>query len=321
MMPMRLLLICTAVFFLSSKPGFPDGFSSSYQIVHGWPQLPEGFALGQVSGVDVDSHNHVFVFHRGDRPILCFEGKTGKIITSWGDGLFLKSHGLKVDRHDNIWVTDVDRHQVFKFSHSGELLMTLGIEKKAGLDRQHFNGPTDVAIAPSGEFYVSDGYGNSRVVKFSAKGEFLFDWGSKGDQPGQFDIPHGITADADGRVYVADRSNSRIQAFDSQGKFLHQWKSSHLGRPWAVNFGPDGFLYVVDGGDLNPKPPDRGHALKLDLQGNILDKWGAFGSYDGQFYWAHTIGVAPDGNVYVGDVHVGMRVQKFVKTSRNPKRQ
>lgn len=287
--------------------------SSTYQVVHGWPKLPEGFAFGQVSGVGVDSHDHVWVFHRGDHPIMCFEGDTGKLVTSWGDGLFATPHGLAVDSQDNVWVTDVGHHQVFKFSHDSELLMTVGIRDVPGLDGTHFNKPTDVAITPSGEFYVADGYGNSRVAKFSARGRFLFDWGKKGDQPGEFNLPHGISLDAQGRVYVADRSNSRVQIFDSNGKFLAQWKSTELGRPWDVVVGPDGYVYVMDGGDMKPQPPDRGRVIKLDLQGRILDQFGSFGSYDGQFYWGHAVAVGRNGDVYGADVYVGMRVQKFAR--------
>jgi peptidylamidoglycolate lyase len=285
----------------------------AYEVVHGWPQLPDGFALGQVSGVGVDSHNRIWVFHRGDRPIMGFDGATGKLVASWGDGMFATAHGLTVDSKDNIWVTDVGHHQVYKFTNSGELLMVVGAKDVPGLDGRHFNQPTDVAVTPTGDFYVSDGYGNSRVAKFSADGEFLLDWGTHGDKPGQFDLPHGIALDPQGRVYVADRSNARIQVFDGDGKFLHQWKSEALGRPWGLTVAPDGYLYVVDGGDMNPKPPDRGRVLKLDLQGNILEKWGSFGSYDGQFYWAHDVAVAKNGDVYVTDVHLGMRVQKFVR--------
>ena len=227
--------------------------------------------------------------------------------------MFGRAHGLKVDDQDNVWVTDIGHHQIFKFSHAGLLLMTVGAKDVPGLDGNHFNQPTDVAVTPSAEFYVSDGYGNSRVAKFSKEGGFLFEWGRKGDQPGEFDLPHGIALDSQGRVYVADRTNSRIQVFDGNGKFLHQWKSAELGRPWGLRVSADGYLYVVDGGDMNPKPPDRGRVLKLDLQGNILEKWGSFGSYDGQFYWAHAVGVAKNGDVYVTDVHLGMRVQKFVR--------
>ncbi len=304
--------------------------ASAYRVAHGWPLLPDGFVLGQVSGVAVDSHNHVFVFQRADhylgpRPtkndqpidvstVMCFDGETGKLVSSWGADMFTVPHGLRVDRDGNIWATDVALHQVFKFSHEGKLLMTLGVKGTPGLDGKHFNKPTDVAISSDGSIYISDGYGNSRVAKFSPKGDFLFDWGRKGDKPGEFDLPHGITIDSQGRVYVADRSNSRIQVFKGDGTFLYEWKSAELGRPWALTVGPDSYLYVVDGGDLKPRPPDRGHILKLDLQGNIVDKWSSFGNYDGQLYWGHDVAVARNGDVYAGDI-LGMRVQKFSKRS------
>lgn len=211
-------------------------------------------------------------------------------------------------------MTDIGRHQVIKFSHGGELLMAVGARDVPGDDARHFNRPTDVAIAPNGEFWVADGYGNSRVVRFSARGEYVTEWGRKGDKPGEFDTPHGITLDRQGRLYVADRGNARIQVFDGNGKLLAVWKSEELGRPWGVEVGPDGYLYVADGGDihLEPGPYERNRALKLDLDGRIVAKWGSFGSYDGQFYWAHDIAVGPKGEVYVGDVYWGMRVQKFV---------
>jgi peptidylamidoglycolate lyase len=292
--------------------------------------LGEGFAFGQVSGVAVDSHNHVFVFHRSDHrlgpaptkndqpidvpTIFCFEAETGKLVTSWGANIFPVPHGLRIDREDNIWVTDIALHQVLKFNHDGQLLMTVGAKGTPGLDGKHFDKPTDVAIAPDGSFYVSDGYGNSRVAKFSPSGEFLFDWGRKGDKPGEFNTPHGIAIDAQGRIYVADRTNSRVQVFKGDGTFLYQWKNAELGRPWALTVGPDNYLYVVDGGDLKLRPPDRSHILKLDLQGNIVEKWASFGSYDGQLYWGHAIAVGRNRDVYVGDI-LGMRAQKFSESA------
>lgn len=296
-----------------------------YSVVHGWPALPAGMVLGQVSGVAVDSHNHVFIFHRAElswstdrsHPIasptvLSFDGATGKLLSSWGENRFLEPHGLRVDASDNVWLTDRVLQQVFKFSHDGKLLLTIGTERVAGADATHFDKPTDVAFAADGSVYVSDGYGNNRVAKFSPDGKFLAEWGKKGTGPGEFDLPHGIAVDSSGRVYVADRGNSRIQVFDPSGKFLKVFKSDDLGRPWALTIGPDNLLYVVDGGDLKPNPPDRARILKLDLEGKILARWSRFGNYDGQIYWGHDVAVGKDMAVYVGDVFHGMRVQKFV---------
>ena len=316
---------CVAALFAVCAVAQQNPGAEPYTVVHGWPVLPEGYVLGQVSGVGVDSHNHVFVFHRAEQSwaqdkshaissptILMFEGASGKLLASWGENRFLEPHGLRVDRDDNVWLTDRALQQVFKFSHDGRLLMTLGTERAAGLDGTHFNKPTDVAFAADGSIYVSDGYGNNRVAKFSADGKFLLDWGRKGQGPGEFDLPHNVAVDAQGLVYVADRSNSRIQVFDANGKFLRMWKSEELARPWGLAIGPDNMLYVVDGGDLKPAPPDRGRLLKLNLQGTILTKWSRFGNYDGQIYWGHDLAVGKDGAVYVGDVYHGMRVQKFI---------
>src|SRR5258706_1922294 len=296
-----------------------------YTVVHGWPILPDSMVLGQVSGVAVDSHGHVFIFHRAEgswatdkthpiasATILCFDGASGKLLTSWGENRFLEPHGLRVDRDDNVWVTDRALQQVFKFSHDGKLLLTIGTEKVAGVDATHFNLPADIAFASDGSVYVADGYGNNRIAKFSADGKFLLDWGHKGAGPGEFDLPHSVAVDAQGNVYVADRSNARIQVVDGNGKFLKLWKSAELGRPWSLTVGPDSLLYVVDGGDLKPSGLDRGQLLKLDLSGKILAKWSRFGNYDGQIYWGHDLAVGKDGAVYVGDAFHGMRVQKFV---------
>jgi peptidylamidoglycolate lyase len=300
--------------------------AEQYNVIHGWPILPEGRILGEATGVGVDSRNHVFVFHRAGRiwtdplpeepieatTIAVFDGNTGEMIAEWGQNLFIMPHGLTVDNQDNIWLTDVGMHQLFKFTNDGKHLLTVGVEGIPGVDSLHFNMPTDVAVLPNGCFYVSDGYVNSRVVRFSTIGDYEFEWGSRGSDPGQFDLPHGIALDAEGRVYVADRSNHRVQVFDSLGTFITQWQSEALGRPYSVAMGKDGKAYVVDGGDQPEQPPDRSRALRLSLDGSIETTFGRFGNYDGQFRLGHDIAVGNDGAIYVVDAW-GMRVQKFVE--------
>ncbi len=290
-----------------------DRAEPTYQVVHGWPKLPEGYALGQVVGVDVDSQNRVWVFHRAARPVLCLDAATGEILSSFGDAMFDNEHGLAVDADDNLWVTDANTHVVEKYSPEGELLMTLGIKGEAGEDEQRFNKPTDVEVGPDGSVYVTDGYGNNRVVKLDADGAFVTAWGVKGEASGEFDTPHGIAIDADGKVYVADRGNSRLQVFDADGEFLAAWKNDEIGRPWGVDVTPDGNIVLADGGDLTNTAYDRNGAVLATPDGEILERWGSYGSQDGQFYWAHDIAAGPDGAVYVTDVNVGMRVQKFVR--------
>ena len=311
---MQRVYLATSFVVLASMtllPAFDNPANSKYQVIHGWPQVPEGSTFAGIGGVDVDSRNRVFVFQRTDPPILCFDGATGKMLAAWGDGQFTRAaHGLEVDPEDNVWVVDVDLHQVYKFNHQGDLLMTMGTKGTPGLGPEHFNQPTDVAVAENGEIYVADGYVNSRVVKFSPEGQFLFDWGQKGDQPGELDTPHGIAVDRQGRVYVADRGNGRIQIFEGDGTFLEQWTRPQMRRPWGLDIGSDGALYVADGGDLVHRGKKE-RILRFSPEGNLLDQWGSFGRYDGQFYWAHDVAVAPSGEVYVCDV-LGKRVQKFV---------
>jgi peptidylamidoglycolate lyase len=304
----------------------PDASRERFEVVHGWPQLPEGRILGQATGVDVDSRGNVFVFHRARRTwstdtslppidestVEVFDGASGRHLRSWGADRFLMPHGLTIDHEDNVWVTDTLLHQVFKFRPDGELLLAVGQARVPGADARHFNLPTDVAVLPDGSFYVSDGYGNARVVKFSAAGDYEFEWGRPGAGPGEFALPHAIDVDADGRVYVADRSNARVQVFDGAGRFLAQWQGRELGRPYSVAVTRTRAV-VVDGGDQPERGPDRSGAAVVDLAGNVLSRFGRFGNQDGQFRLAHDVAVASDGSIYVVDAW-GQRVQKFTRT-------
>ena len=299
--------------------------SATYEVVHGWPILPEGHSLGQAVGVGVDSRGRVFVFHRAGRQwsdpfpadciaaptVVVFDGASGDQVAQWGGDLFVMPHGLAVDQDDNVWVTDVGLHTVTKLTGAGQPLLTVGTRGVPGDDATHFALPTDVAVLPDGSFYVSDGYGNARVARFDPSGRFAGEFGARGAGPGQLDLPHGIAVDAAGHVYVADRGNARVQVFDAAGRYLAGWKSEALGRPYGIAIGADGKAYVVDGGDQPLSPPDRSRALRLDLDGTIETSFGRFGHYDGQFNGAHAIAVDADGAVFVVDAF-GMRVQKFL---------
>ena len=299
---------------------------SQHEVVPGWPQLPEGHVLGLCAGVGVDAQNRVYVFHRSGRvwskpfpkeaiaapTVSVFDGVTGRLLSSWGANRFIMPHGLTVDHAGNLWLTDVGLHQVFKCSPAGEVLLTLGEAGVPGSDATHFNLPTDVAVLADGSFFVSDGYQNTRVMKFTAAGRFEFQWGTKGRGPGEFHLPHGITVDAQGRVIVCDRENERLQVFDAKGAFLHEWKGPQLGKPYGIATGPDGNLFVIDGGSLSLQPQLRGKAVELDPAGKVLDTFGRHGKEAGQFQLGHDIAVGPDGAVYVAE-GTGARVQKFVR--------
>jgi peptidylamidoglycolate lyase len=306
-----------------------DGGMAGYAVVSGWPALEPGLALGQVSGLTMEPGGTLLVFSRADRPwsggtmrepitrptLLRLDPATGTVRERFGQGRFAIPHGLHSDREGNLWVTDVGLHKVWKLSPAGEVLLELGTGAP-GRDTRSFDQPTDVWVAADGNVFISDGYGNTRVVKLAPDGRFLMQWGTPGAGPGQFRIPHSITGDSQGRIYVADRGNSRVQRFDAEGRFIDQWKSAQLGRPWAVAVAADGLVYVVDGGDQNPQPPDRAGVVKLDQEGRILQRWSEFGLGAGQLCWGHDVTVDGPGDVYVAEVYTGSRVQKFTRSPR-----
>jgi peptidylamidoglycolate lyase len=306
-----------------------DGVLTAYRLVKDWPVLPPGYAMGSPAGLGIDSNQHVFIFSRAGREwglltpmptsfisgktILEIDRKTGTLINSWGDHSFIMPHGLTVDAADNIWVTDVGLHQVFKFNHAGQLLMTLGEARIAGKDSTHFDQPTAVAVAKNGDVYVSDGYGNSRVVKFSAAGKYLREWGKKGNGAGEFDIPHAIDLDDSGTVYVADRENKRIQIFDSNGAFLKEWKHESFGSICSIVYDKKAkHLIAVDDLTSLSLIHKGSDVIIFDSAGISFKRFGRSGAYNGPVCWYHDLTLDNDGNIYVADI-LGNRVQKFEK--------
>lgn len=262
-------------------------------------KLPEGWKLGSCSAVAVNSKGEIFLFHRGEHPVICFDSQ-GKYLRSWGDGVIDVAHGLRIDRDDNVWATDIGQHKVFKFDGQGKLLMSLGTGV-AGDQSDQFNKPTDIAFGPQGEFYVTDGYGNSRVMKFSPSGAFIQSWGVLGKSPGQFNLPHSIVIDASGRLLVGDRENNRIQIFNAEGKLLDIWGGF---APYGLALNKEGEVFVADG--------RANRVVRLNKSGKVQQSWGKKGKKAGQFDMPHMLSFDAEGNLFVAEVN-GQRLQKYEK--------
>jgi DNA-binding beta-propeller fold protein YncE len=270
-----------------------------YAVDSEWPRLPAGWTFEETPGVAVDAREHVFVFHRGPHSIIEFD-KAGAVVRNWGDGVFVRPHGLKFDPDGNLWAVDDQGHMVVKMDAQGRVRMVLGRKNTKGETNDTFNRPTDIAFAPNGDFYVTDGYGNSRVVKFSRDGKFVKSWGKKGAGEGEFNLPHGVAVDKRGRVYVGDRDNRRMQVFDADGNFVAQWK--HVGSPWGVVITPDESLFMCDG--------YNNRILKLNLNGEVQGVLSGPGKLPGELDYSHHLAVGPSGSIYVAEIK-NWRVQKF----------
>ncbi len=236
----------------------------------------------------------------------------GALVENWDqhNKMFVRPHRVKINPYDperHVWVVDDSAHQVTKFTHDGsKVAMQLGVFREPGNDETHFGRPTDVAWLPDGTFFVSDGYTNTRVVKFDKDGNFLMAWGEKGEnggdtRPNYFRTVHGIAIDDNRKLYVIDRSNNRIQIFDENGVFQEHWTG--IMRPYYIYMSKDQHLWISDA--VTQK------FLKFDLNGNLLTQWGSFGAFPGGNWGVHQFAVDSENNLYTADVHVG-RIQKYV---------
>ena len=241
-----------------------------YRLVDGWAKLPAGMEWGQVISVDPLPDGNILAFQRVNPPLLIFD-PSGKLVKSFGDGMFIQAHGLTVDKNGFIWATDAAARdgkgeQVFKFAPDGKVVMTLGTAGVAGESETTFNGPSDVAIAPNGDIFVSDGHVNNRVVKFSKDGKFIKAWGKKGSGPGEFNVPHTLAFDSQGRLFVGDRSNSRIQIFDQDGNYITEWKQ--FSRPSGIFITPNDTILVADSDSNTATNPGWKRGIRI---GNVKD--------------------------------------------------
>jgi DNA-binding beta-propeller fold protein YncE len=287
----------------------PATAQTKFEPVPYWAKLPMGVSFsGDATSVAVDSEDHVYVFNRGTDPVAVFD-PDGNFVRSWGKGEFTRPHGIEIDKDDNVYVVDDDGHFVQKRTKDGKLLFTLGNPGKpaewqgGGI----FNRPTDITIHPeTGELFVSDGYGNSRVHKFSPEGKHIKSWGEPGTDAGQFSLPHNITMLGLDRVIVCDRENFRLQIFTTDGEFVEQ---VHIHHPMSITNGKSGdtALYV---GEMIPPPVQQGvrnlgaRVAVLDASGKFLQHLGAPlpGQGPDQFTAPHGINTDSQGNIYVAEV-------------------
>jgi sugar lactone lactonase YvrE len=306
---------------------YPD---FGYRVDEGWAKLPPGRTWGGVSAVDMDRDGRsVWVVDRCGSadggcatshldPVMEFDAQ-GRLMRHWGAGQFQYPHGMFVDAQDNIWTADGIAHDgaagqvVRKWSRDGKLLLTLGTFGVGGGDTAHFNGVSDVLVAPDGSIFVADGHEdrigvtNDRILKFDARGKFLRQWGSKGDAPGQFNPPHGLAMDSAGRLYVADRANNRIQIFDQAGKFIAQWRQ--FGRPSGLYIDKHDTIYVADSLSSATNNPGFRNGIRW---GSVKDgkvvgfiPWGEYNTIEG-------VAVDDAGNIYAGFTNT-KNFRRFVK--------
>jgi DNA-binding beta-propeller fold protein YncE len=313
---------------------FGDG-AYRYELVEDWAKLPQGRSFLDVGGLAVDSKDRLYVFNRSPHPVMVFD-RGGAMVSSWGEGVFSRPHGIRIGRDGSVFCTDDGNHLVREFTPDGKLLMTLGnkdtpsdtgyveqpdlLSSLATIRRggPPFNRPTGVALSSAEDLYVTDGYGNARVHRFSRNGRLLLSWGEPGVAAGQFRLPHNVWVDKQDRVWVPDRENSRIQIFDAGGHFLTQW--TDVVRPTDVFIDDDDVVYVPEIGHV----ADAGPRISLfSIDGRVMARWGCAPAdhKTDLFVSPHAVAVDSRGDVYVGEValtHSGIDrgsrvVQKFAR--------
>ena len=285
----------------------------TFEYVPNWAKIPDDWSLMDVAGVGVDSKDNVYLFNRGEHPVIVLD-QQGNLLRTWGEGTFsARPHGLHIAPDDSVFCIDDGFHVVRKYDADGKLLMTLGTDNKPATKwgGEPFNRPTHCAVSrKTGNIYVSDGYGNARVHKFDPDGRHLLSWGEPGIDPGQFVRPHNVVIDADDNIYIADREAHRVQVFDANGKYITMWNNIH--RPDGICLDNENNFFV---GELNgmggvDDAPNMGHRVTIyNLQG---ERTGLFGDPEegegpGQFIAPHAAATDSRGDLYVGEVSFTIR--------------
>lgn len=280
--------------------------SHTYDLHENWWTLPNGWKFGWIPAVACDSQDRVFVYSRSEHPLVIFD-RDGNFLDSWGEDVLKDAHGIYIDIEDNVYCVERETHCVFKFDKNGKLVMTIGTPGVPGAkDGDPFNLPTDLAMASTGELFISDGYGNARVHKYTPDGRLIKSWGEWGKGPGQFELSHCVRVDRFDRVWVCDRTNDRIQLFDTEGKFLEERTGLH--KPDTIFFDPDeDVVYIAE--------LDQRVGI-YTLDGEQITEWGGGRKSDrpGEFIACpHGIWMDSHCDLYVGEVQADARLQKYVR--------
>lgn len=309
-----------------NRPAYPRvNLAPSYEVDAAWPQKPADFKWEAMPGIAVDGRDNVWIFTRSQPPIQAYRSD-GMFLRAWGEKSIGLAHQIKIDQDGNIWLADIGLHVVRKFSPQGEILLTIGTPGEFGEDETHLDKPTDMAIASNGHVFVSDGYGNNRVVHFDQRGKFVKAWGKLGVGPNEFSLPHAIALDSQGRLYVADRNNVRIQVYNAEGQLIDSWANVIV--PWGFSMTAKDELWVCGstampwredpaypGAPLSCPPKDQ-VVMKFDTTGRVRQVWTIPKGEDGHekpgdVNWLHSVAHDSQGNLYLGDI-IGKRAQKFV---------
>jgi len=298
--------------------------SQNFNLNNNWPHDSTLDSVGSPVGLGINSKDELVIFHRGDRKwtfpfpsekiksntISIIDNESGKILKSFGANMFIMPHGLEVDYDDNIWVTDVALHQIFKFNSQGVLIFTLGNASKAGNDNYSFNLPADITVLKDGSFYVADGYGNSRIIKFTKEGDFITKYGTYGSSKSQFIIPHGIDNDDEENIYVADRENNRIKKYNNNGELIKIWQNEISQQLYSLKFNHrNKLIYAIDY-FIDKEIIKGSNIFILDNNLNLIHKLGRSGNYSGPITRYHDIEVDSKGNLFLADI-LNNLVQKF----------
>jgi hypothetical protein len=312
---------------LTAKAKAQDVPTIPFDWVPNFLKMPPNLYMGEGIGVATNSKGHVFVYTRSQATRLFEFDEKGNYVRELGEGLygFAFAHAVRVDSQDNIWAVDEGTNMVIKFNPAGEVIMVLGRRPEPvgaadpeaadpGPGQYTFGRPTDVAWDAAGNIFVSDGYVNSRVVKYDKNGRYITAVGTKGDQPGQLNLPHTIATDANGNVYVGDRSNRRIQVFDNDLAFKAIY--DNVGAPWAlcITPGPHQYLYSSNSNPDNNNSEIAavtGEIYKMELDGTILGKFGTVGKEPGKFSTVHEIDCRNPDELLVSEI-TAWRVQKLL---------